>query len=93
MALDNQYPAETYCASSRSYPEVIAPPEYSDAMAIRKVGYNGTITYNNRRLRVHNLLNKAYVGIYQAEEEDEIDIMYYTTVIRTVDLRDVSRRS
>lgn len=92
MALGDRYPADAYRPSPRPFPATIAPPEYPDAIAVRKVGYNGTISYANKRVRVHNQLANELVGIYQGEEEDHIDIVYYTTILRRVDLREIPRR-
>lgn len=93
QAVRNRYPADVYRVSGRPYPHVLVPPEYPDAIAIRKVGYNGTISYANHRLRVHNLLGGEYVGLYPTEEGDIIDIMYYRTTLRTVDLRELPTRT
>lgn len=92
-ALGDRYPADVYQISPRPYSENILPPDYPDAMAIRKVAYNGTISYDNKRVRVHNLLGGDYVGLYPAEEEDSIDIMYYRTKLRMVNLRDLPDRT
>ena len=92
QAIENRYPVEVYQPSRRPYPDLILPPDYPDALAIRKVGYNGTISYENRRILANQQLQGEYVGIYEHEEEDTIDIMYYRTILRTVDLRTVPKR-
>lgn len=91
-AIEHRYPVEVYRSSVRPYPDLILPPDYPDALAIRKVGYNGTISYENRRILANERLRGEYVGIYEHEEEDTIDIMYYRTILRTVDLRTVPKR-
>lgn len=93
MALENRYPSDVYCASPRAYPDDVVPPEYPGAIAVRTVGYNGTISYDNRRLRVHNMLGGHRVGIFNNEKENHIDIMYYRTILRTVNLREAPSRT
>lgn len=92
-AIGNHYPIELYTPSPRVYRDTIDPPDYPDALAIRKVAYNGTITYANRRIRVHTQLPGKYVGLYQGEEGDEVDILYYRTIVRKVNLDTIAKRN
>lgn len=93
QAIGNRYPDDLYTSSPRMYRDTIDPPHYPDALAVRTVAYNGTIAFANRRIRVHTQLLGKVVGLYPGEGEDEVDILYYQTIVRNVNLNTISKRN
>jgi len=83
-ALNDETPASRWSASSRPYPERIAPPEYPGHFAVRRVSNAGTFRLHSGQQFLSQALNGEYVGL--EEVQDGIwNIIYYETLLGRFD--------
>lgn len=85
-ALGNDVPVTHFRPSDRPYPARIEPPAYDDHLAVRKVRLSGEIMLDGTRWRVSKALAGEWVGIQPTREDGVVHILYYTTLVRTLNL-------
>jgi transposase InsO family protein len=87
QSLGMEPPASRYTHSPLPFPEQLLPIEYPDGLPVRKVDCTGCIYFENRKIRVSKALRGQFVALQPSPEEpDQLEIRYFNTVIRYIDL-------
>ena len=81
-------PARRYTPSQRTYPTALPPIEYDRGDVVRKVGGDGRICYQGRRLRVGKALDGQPVALRRTQIDGVLGVYYCHQKITTLDLRD-----
>lgn len=86
-ALGLQTPASRYEPSSRSFPEALPPIEYAPGDQVRKAYSPGLICFKGRTILVGAGVISEMVAVRPTLEDGVWDVIYCTTKIRQIDLR------
>jgi len=76
-AIEMACPAQKYRASERQYPEKLPAIEYLSEDKVIKVGNNGEICFQGKRIYIGSHLKQEYVAI--RERSDNFEIYYVNT--------------
>lgn len=86
-ALEQRTPQSVYVESWRTYPAVLATPEYAGSdVLVRRVGSSGLVALHGHRLRVGKSLNGEAVALVQ-RQDDQWDVYFARHYLLTVQLR------
>jgi transposase InsO family protein len=76
-ALEMQRPVDHYRASSLSYPDQLRDIEYPSTDTVITVGWNGSIDFQGRKLRVSSALHRLPIGIRPNPDRDGLHDVYF----------------
>ena len=86
-ALDLDTPAEHYRASTRCFPETLAPIEYGPGDAVRNVDAAGKVSFKGRRLRVGKAFRGYPIALRPTDQDGVVSAYFCAHRIGTFDLR------
>jgi transposase InsO family protein len=86
-ALAYQTPSSRYRMSPRAMPQIIAPPQYESAAAVRTVADNGDVTFKGRRFNCSKAFAGRRVALRATDADGLFDLCYRNHVLAQVDLR------
>jgi len=84
-ALDLDTPVQHYQPSHRPFPEQLPPIEYASSALVRKVQFNGEVTYHDREYQVGKGLVGEYVELRPTEKEGQFDVYFCSFKVRQID--------
>jgi transposase InsO family protein len=86
-ALDMDTPASRYRPSSRSMPNIIAPPEYEPGAEVRSVHEGGWVSFKGRRVPCPHAVCGRRIVLRPTQTDGVYDLCYRSHVLAAVDLR------
>jgi transposase InsO family protein len=87
QALDMATPIQRYRASSRPYPETIAPFVYEGDLIPRKVDASARLSFKARRLRAPKAFRGKTLALRPTNTDGVFDLLFRTTFVKSIDLR------
>ena len=82
-----QTPAQRYCMSPRSMPDLIPPAEYESQAAVRAVDQNGHFTFKGRSFRGSKAFAGKRIALRATNQDGQFDLCYRRHVLAQIDLR------
>lgn len=87
-SLNLNTPSSVYKASSRSYYDIIKPPEYNISDKKRKVDDRGIISFKGKQFKVGKAFRGETVALRPDLEAGIYNAYYYNQIIRTLNLKE-----
>ena len=81
-------PAERYCASRRSMPQAVSPPDYEPQAIVRTVNAAGWIVVKGRRFRCPKAFAGRRIALRPTNQDGLFDLCYRSHVIAQINMRD-----
>lgn len=91
-ALDNDVPASRYGISSRSFPEQIAPFEYSSRFEVRRTNKVGQFRFRGRVFKTSEAFQKDAIGLAPTTQDGVWEVYYRHFPIGLIDFNDERSR-
>jgi transposase InsO family protein len=86
-ALAGHSPVSRYRPSVRHYTPNPAPPQYADAMKVRKVDGSGKLSFQNKALKIGKAFIREFLGIREEKEDGMYSLWWYSTRVGLIDLK------
>ena len=86
-SLNLDVPASHYSPSKRTYPAQLPAVEYDDSDSIRKVADNGSISFQNKHIKIGKGFKGEYVAIKQNDNDREFDIYFCNQFLRNISFK------
>jgi transposase InsO family protein len=87
-AIGMQTPSERYCASRRSMPDVVPPPDYETQAIVRTVNTAGWIVVKGRRIRCPKAFAGKRLALRATNQDGLFDLCYRSHVLAQINLRE-----
>jgi hypothetical protein len=81
-------PAKHYQPSTRSFPEILPPPEYGEADRLRRVTPDGYVSFQGRRHKMSQAFARHLVAVRPSPTDGLWTVFFSRFAVAQIDLRD-----